>query len=258
MYHRVSFVLSASVLALSSLAIASPAHAQQQPRDGGRIGVVAISTHEYAGSDETRNIVLPVLDYTWANGWFAGVSGVGHTWSLGNGLQYGIKLNYDPGREESRSRALKGLGNLDAGAELGGFAHYALGSGFVAKTGLRFGSGVDNKGALWDVGLEYGKPLAPDWHLGAGVAATYANSDYLQSYFGVTAKQSIASGYQEYRPSSGLRDVAVRVSLTYIVSPTVALTGAVANTSLMGDAKDGPMVRKSSATSGLLALSYSF
>jgi outer membrane protein len=257
MYFRVS-ALSLSALAAASAACMGAAHAQQAPKDGGRVGLVALGGYEYQGSDETRTLVLPTLDYTWANGWFAGASGVGHTWSTANGLQYGVKLTYDPGREESRSSALKGLGNLDAGAELGGFAHYALGSGLVAKTSLRVGSGVDNKGALWDVGLEYGKPLAADWHLGAGVAATYANGDYLQSYFGVTTQQSIASGYREYRPSAGLRDVAVRVSLTYMLSPTVALTGAVANTSLMGDAKDGPMVRKTNATSGLLALSYSF
>ena len=249
--------LHLSVLAAASAALMTPVHAQKAPQDGGRVGLAAIGTYEYLGSDETRNLVLPVLEYEWANGWFAGVNGVGHQWTAGD-LQYGAKLTYDFGREESRSTALRGLGNVDPSAELGGFVRYALGGGVAAKTGLRVGAGVDNKGALWDVGLEFGQSLGADWRLGAGLTATYANSDYLQSYFGVTPKQAAASGYAVYSPSAGLRDVTAKVSLTYLFTPRVALTGAISHTSLMGDAKDAPMVRRNSAASGLLALTYAF
>ncbi len=217
------------------------AHAQQPPKDGGRVGLVALGGYEYQGSDETRTQVLPTLDYTWANGWFAGVNGVGRQWSAGDSLQYGLKLGYDMGREEGRSTALRGLGN-----------------GFAAKTSVRAGSGVDNKGALWDVGLEYGQPLGASWRLGSELVATYANADYLQSYFGVTAKQAQASGYAVYTPSAGLRDVSARVSLTYLISPQWSLTGGLRHTQLMGDAKDAPMVRKTSANTALLALGYAF
>lgn len=234
------------------------AHAQHPPKEGGRVGLAAIGGYEYQGSDETRTLVLPTLDYTWANGWFAGVNGVGRQWSAGERVQYGLKLGYDMGREEGRSTALRGLGNVDASAEIGGFVRYALGSGFAAKTSVRAGSGVDNKGALWDVGLEYGQPLGASWRLGGELTATYANADYLQSYFGVTAKQAQASSYMVYSPSAGLRDVSARVSLTYLISPQWSLTGGLRHTQLMGDAKDAPMVRKSSANTALLALGYAF
>lgn len=252
------FTLSLSALTAASAAMLGGAHAQQPPKDGGRVGLAAIGGYEYQGSDETRTLVLPTLDYTWANGWFAGVNGVGRQWSAGENLQYGLKLGYDMGREEGRSTALRGLGNVDASAEVGGFARYALGSGFAAKTSVRAGSGVDNKGALWDVGLEYGQPLGASWRLGSELTATYANADYLQSYFGVTAKQAQASGYAVYTPSAGLRDVSARVSLTYLISPQWSLTGGLRHTQLMGDAKDAPMVRKSSANTALLALGYAF
>lgn len=254
MFHRVSPL---SVLALAGAALTTQAHAQQVAQDGGRIGLAAIGTYEYSGSDETRNLVLPVIDYEWANGWFAGFNGVGRQWTTGD-LQYGARLTADFGREEGRSSALRGLGNVDPSAELGGFVRYALGGGVAAKTGLRAGSGVGNKGALWDVGLEFGRPLGADWRLGGGLTATYANSDYLQSYYGVTPAQSAASGYAVYTPSAGLRDVTAKVSLTYLFTPRVALTGVLSHTSLMGDAKDAPMVRRTSAASGLVALTYAF
>lgn len=257
MYLRVSaFTLSA--LAATATAFIGAAHAQQTPKDGGRVGLVALGGYEYQGSDETRTLVLPTLDYTWANGWFAGVNGVGRQWRSGENLQYGLKLSYDTGREEGRSTALRGLGNVDASAEVGGFARYALGNGLAAKTSLRAGSGVDSKGALWDMGLEYGQALGASWRLGSELTATYANSDYLQSYFGVTAKQAQASGYAVYTPSAGLRDVSARVSLTYLISPQWSLTGGLRHTQLLSDAKDAPMVRKTSSNTALLALNYAF
>ena len=256
MFPRVS-PLHLSLLVAASAALMTPAHAQKAAQDGGRVGLAAIGAYEYLGSDETRNLVLPVVEYEWASGWFAGINGVGRQWTTGD-LQYGAKLTYDFGREESRSTALRGLGNVDPSAELGGFVRYALGGGVAAKTGVRVGAGVDNKGALWDLGLEFSRPLGTDWRLGGGLTATYATSDYLQSYFGVTPKQALASGYAVYSPSAGLRDVTAKVSLTYLFTPRVALTGVVSHTSLMGDAKDAPMVRRTSAATGLVALTYAF
>lgn len=234
------------------------AHAQTAPRDGGRAGIAVLGGYEYLGSDEPRTLALPVLEYNWANGWFAGTQGVGRQWASGQDLQYGLKLGFDFGREESRSGALRGLGNIDPSAEWGGFVRYALGNGFAAKTSLRAGSGVDNKGVLWDLGLEYGQALGADWRLGSEVSATYADANYLQSFFGVTPRQAAASGYPVYRPASGLRDVSARISLTYILTPQWAVTGGLRHTSLMGDAKDAPMVRRTSSTTSLLALTYAF
>ena len=257
MYLRVS-AASVSVLAMAGASLFVAAHAQQAPKEGGHVGLVALGGYEYQGSDQPRTLALPTLDYSWANGWFAGVGGVGHQWRSGDNLQYGLKLGYDMGRDEASSTALRGLGNVDASAEWGGFARYALGNGFAAKTGLRVGSGVDSKGALWDIGLEYGHPLGANWRLGSELAATYANADYLQSYFGVTAKQAQTSGYAVYTPSAGVRDVSAKVSLTYLISPQWSLTGGLRHTQLLGDAKDAPMVRKASANTALLALNYAF
>lgn len=250
--------LSVCVIAFAGWVVGGVANAQQASKDGGRVGLVALGGYEYLGSDETRTQVLPSVEYSWANGWFAGINGVGRQWSSGEGLQYGVRLGVDMGREESRSSALRGLGNVDSSADLGGFVRYALAPGLAVKTGVRAGSGVGNKGALWDLGIEYGQPLGASWRLGAELTVTYANADYLQSYFGVTAQQAQASGYAVYSPTAGPRDANARIALTYLISPQWSLTGAVRHTQLLGDAKDAPMVRKSSANTALLALNYAF
>lgn len=250
--------LTMSALMLAGLFASCNAIAQNAPNDGGQIGLAAISTYEYKGSDQSSNIVAPMLEYEWSNGWFAGIRGVGHKWTFGEQLEAGVKVAYEPGREENRSAALKGLGDVDSSGQFGVFVQYALGGGFATKSNLLMDLGMSNKGLMWDLGLQFGSPIGRDWRFGAEVTATYANKDYMQSFFGVTAKQSQASGYSTYEPSAGLRDLAASVALTYIVTPTVSFKGVISNSSLKGDARNAPMVRSTSATSSLVALTYAF
>ncbi len=85
-----------------------------------------------------------------------------------------------------------------------------------------------------------------------------ANADYMQSYFGVMAGQAARSGYGSYKPRGGLRDVRANLSLTYRINPSISATAAVSAGMLSGDARDSPLVRKKSTTTGLLAVAYSF
>jgi MipA family protein len=252
--------LQLSVMALLSVALVGQAQAQKPPnKDGGRIGLAAISNYRYMGSDEPNTMAVPFFEYEWASGWFAGIqNGVGYKWTHSDKLQYGLRVGVGFGREENRSEALRGLGSIEPSAEPGGFVNYSLGAGFVAKTNLRMGAGDGGNKALWDVGLDYNQALSSNWRLGAGLTATYANSDYMQAYFGVTPQQSVASGYAVYTPSAGLRDVTFRTHLSYKLSPSWSLIGGIHTTQLMDSAKDGPMVKKTTATHALLGASYSF
>ncbi len=228
-------------------------------RDGGTAGLALIAGKRYQGSDERRTLALPVLDYQWANGWFAGVTnGVGYNFSSGGNLQYGLRLTADLGRKESRSGALRGMGDIDAAAEAGAFLNYALPMGFFLTSSLRYGAGDDNKGALLDLGAGYSRALSPQWRLGVGTALTVANAEYMQSYFGVAPAQAAPSGYKAYTPGAGIRDLRLNAALTYHFDPRLSLTAGVSTSTLGGEAKDSPLTRKSSTVSGLAALAWSF
>jgi outer membrane scaffolding protein for murein synthesis (MipA/OmpV family) len=165
-------------------------------QDGGSIAAVVLAGTQYQGSNERRTLVLPVLDYQWANGWFAGVSnGVGYNFSSSAQLQYGLRLTAALDRKENRSNALRGLGDVDAKAEGGAFFNVLSSDGYFFSSSVRYGSGTDSKGLLLDLGAGYATSLAPQWHLGVGAAVTVANAAYLQSYFGVTAAQAAGNGY---------------------------------------------------------------
>lgn len=227
--------------------------------DGGTVGLVAASAPEYLGSDERKAITLPMFSYQWANGWFAGMdNGVGYNFSKNPALQYGLRLTADLGRRSGDIAALRGMGDVDAKPELGGFATYAAAEGLALTGSVRWGSGQNSNGTVVDLGVGYSVALAAQWRLGSKLGVTLADSQHMQSYFGVDAQQAARSGYAAYRPEAGLRDARLGLSLTYLINPRTFVTAAVSGSALNDGAKNSPIARSSNANAAVLALTYAF
>ncbi len=225
----------------------------------GLIGLGVATGPRFPGSDDTRTRVLPVLAYQWANGWFAStLGGVGVNLSSAPGLQFGPRLTVDFGRKEDSDSRLRGMGNVNPAAELGGFVNLRVVDALSLQASLRAGSGEDHKGVRMDLGASYGFPLAPGLRLRLGANTTVGNQAYAQTHFGVTASQSVNSGYAVYKPKAGFQDVRASVGLNYAIAPRVMLSTTLTSTSLLGDAKGSPLVRKTNTVSGQLGLAYGF
>jgi MipA family protein len=228
-------------------------------QSGGNLAVAVISGHEYQGSDERRTLVFPGLDYQWANGWFAGTSnGVGYNFATSPDFKYGLRLTADFGRRERRSDALRGMGNIDARPEIGGFFNYYPTREIFLTSSWRYGSGDDSDGVVVDLGVGYTTEFMPTWRIGTGVATTLVNNRYMQSFFGVTPEQSSRSGYMPFSAEAGVRDVRANVALTHLFNPRTAFSLGVTVSSLQGDAADSPLTREKTATTGVLVASYAF
>lgn len=228
-------------------------------QNGGLAGAVVLADTEYPGATERRTVVLPVLDYQWANGWFAGTTnGIGYNFSDRPNLQYGVRLTADFGRKASASPALRGLGDIQARPEAGGFLNLALGEDFSLTSSLRYGSGRESKGLVVDLGAAYSTQIAARWRVGLGAGVSLANADHLQSYFGVTGEQALASGYRSYAPAAGLRSGQLSLTVSYSPTPRMSVTAGVSANTLLGDAADSPLVRRKTSASGLLAAVRAF
>ena len=259
---RISFTLVLSITSYAAVAQSFDAVrlvAAPPGKDGGYVGAVVLAGTQYQGSDERRTQVLPAIEYQWANGWFAGASnGLGYNFSEDDGLQYGVRVTADFGRRERRSAALRGLGNVDAKAEFGGFFNYKVTPEFSLTSSLRYGAGDGGKGLVIDLGAAYSASIAEQWRFGANASATLANTDYLQSYFGVTSEQATRSDYSTYRVQGGARNFRLSTSLTYLFSPRISVIAGVSATTLLGDAADSPLVRKKTNVTGLFIAAYAF
>ncbi|WP_165493205.1 MipA/OmpV family protein [Hylemonella gracilis] len=231
--------------------------------DTGQIGAAALSTPRYMGADHNRLRALPYLSYRWANGWFVdGINGVGYGGSPTPGLQMGVHVGVSPDREESDDPALRGMGNVNRGAELGGFAHQRLGSWLGGKLSLRshlrYGSGEDRQGGQAELGLGWGTRLGERSLMNLGLAANWANQGYMQTYFGVTRAQSTSSGYTEHKTDGGLRDLRLSLVVIQLFSPTTVGLLMVSQTYWQGDAADSPLVQEKRNTMAVAALMYRF
>lgn len=227
--------------------------------EGGTASLLVLQGRRYLGSDESRTLVAPGLDYKWSNGFFAGTgNGIGFDFSERSDLHYGLRITLDNGRKEKRSPALRGLGDVELRPEAGGFLTYNPAPGWTLGAALRYGAGNERDGLVMDVGTGFSVPVARQLRLGVQLTASWANANYLGDYFGVNAQQAVASGYQPYSLKAGWRDARVGLSANYILSPTWGVSLLVSRNQLLGDVKDSPIVRESASTSAGVALSYRF
>lgn len=261
----------AIVVAGLALAAAPAAHAQfgdgggdaPTTTDTGQIGAAILRTPRYMGADETRLRALPYFSYRWASGWFIdGLNGVGYAWSPEPGRRLGLHLGASPEREEDDSAALRGMGDVDREAELGGFVHQRLGNwlggSLSVRTHLRYGAGEEHRGAQAELGLGWGTRLAQRSLMNVGLSANWANQDYMQTYFGVTPAQATSSVYAEHEAHGGLRDFRLTLGFIQLLSSTTTGLLMVGQTWWQGDAADSPLVRDTRNTLILAAVTYRF
>lgn len=223
------------------------------------VGLGVANSARYVGSDQQKIRLMPVLNATWGNGWFAGFPrGIGYNFSSDPRVEYGLRLGADMGRKSSASPALTGLGNISARPELGGFWHYGFSKAVRLTTDVRYGAGRDSQGASLGLGLHYLIPVDEKQGVTLAVNTTYANSHYMQSYFGVTAAQSTSSGYVIYTPGAGIREVDLSASYRYKLARQWSLLTGLTLGQLGGTVTAAPMTRSHTHNSVYVQTNYTF
>lgn len=224
-----------------------------------RLGGVGLVRPRYLGDDAYRTRVLPSFSAYSSQGWFASVSnGIG--WNFGNGktVDYGARLTFDLGRDESDSPNLRGMGDVKVRPEIGGFFNYDLTRSLTLKTSARYGSGNDNDGLVIDTALNFGFAIVEGTFGVVGLSATYANASYMRSYFGVSPTQSLASGYSVYTPDASLRNTALNFSLFSSFTKEWSGFATVGLARLQGDARQSPIGIKPNYGTLTFGASYKF
>lgn len=229
-------------------------------RSGGFVGLGLDFSPRYQGADESKTIGVPGFEYHWANGLFAGGTKglLGFQLHSAPTLQFGVALGLDEGRMASESRYLIGMGDVAARGTLNLHANAAISDKFELSARLRVGSGNSAQGKLINLGASYGFLSASTTRMSFNVEAVFANTDYMQDYFGVSSEQAGTSGYKRYSPVSGLRDVTVGLDLQHDVSKEWMLFASLNSTTLSNIARESPLVRKANYNSAVAGIAYSF
>jgi len=215
-----------------------------------RLGAAALVVPSYEGSKNLAVRPLPLVDLSWRDTVFLDTRrGLGANLvkfgdaKAGGAFKIGPIANWRFQRNEDDDDDLKGLGDVKGGVDVGAFVQYAVGPFDLNLVGKRNVS-QSNLGGTVEFGANY--RFAPIGSLRAsiGPTATWADSDYMKSYFGVAADKVAASRLSAYAPSSGMKDVGFGASLAYPLGANWTVGGFAGYKRLLGDAADSPLVKE--------------
>lgn len=273
---------NALVLAILSLAMAAEAHAQAGsaqdsaiqgspygpdapggsegpggPGGGDQfiVGIGGMYAPRYHGSDKYQFNPLPMIDIKWRRLFANFQDGIGANLYDSEVLTVGAGLTMADGYKAKHAPA--GIGKLSMGLGGRGFVKIRQ-AGFEATLGATKVITGSTEGVLADASLAYPIMASDKLMLIPSIGTTWANRKHNNRYFGVTAAQSAASGLSEYRAGSGLLDAKAELAIVYRVTDRIGVMALGSVSSLMGDAKDSPIVQHKTRPSGIFALTYSF
>jgi outer membrane scaffolding protein for murein synthesis (MipA/OmpV family) len=220
------------------------------------IGAGVMYQPKYEGSDEMEITPLPFVSATFFDRLTIDPTGVELKAFEKGPVQFDVKVGYDFGRAEDDSDDLRGMGDVDGGVTVGGKATFSYGpADFFVSVDKTIGG---SDGLLGTVGVELMQPVNEKLLLGAGASATFADKNYMESYFGVTAAQAARSGYKAYKPGSGVKSIDLAVSATYMFNENWMVRAEQGVGFLVGDAADSPLVKRKVQPKSMLVLGYRF
>lgn len=256
----------AAALAVFGLLATSPARAETQFLLGGG----GMLMPDYPGSNDYEVLPIPALRFDWSSDGAAAPAS-GYSGQLGlvdahvafpEGVDVGVARLSTPsrhftlrlgggyrfGRDDDDNAALDGMG--DIGGQ--GLGRISIGSepanprGVGMHFGLKYETDVTNETGADTFSLYVGNKfaLSPSTTLNLTGSATWADADYMQSYFGVSGLQAARSGYGRFNAGAGIADVGLDARLNYAFTDHWLVFGSVGYSRLTGDAAESPIVDK--------------
>ena len=257
-------ILPGAVLAL----LATPTLAADQPQGnvltlGGGVDV----SPRYSGSDKSRVSAAQVVDYAMANGFFVSTTrGIGYGNSFGN-LDYNAALSYRAGRKDrdvssdsiaSGSDDLRGMGDIKGSAIVVPGLGYRVTDWLTVQLQAEVPVSERDNGEAVHFGIASPLYTSPKNALTLALTGSWGSSKYVQTYYGVNAAQSAASGFARHDAGSGLYAYSLNLDWTHKLTSRWSLLAAAGVTQLTGEAGDSPIVQRKTSPVGSLKVTYSF
>jgi outer membrane scaffolding protein for murein synthesis (MipA/OmpV family) len=214
----------------------------------------------YEGAKTDRVLVGPVLDVRYKDLAFASVGdGLGVNFLRNKNYRVGVAVGYDLGRlARDDLDHLKGLGDVSSAAVVKLFGSYVVSKSFplVLRADVRqFGGGAN--GLVGDLDAYVPLPgSSKKFVMFAGPSATFASRLHLQTLFGVSPTQALASGYPEYQAHGGLESAGFGLTATRFIRTHWLINGELAANRLFGSAADSPITQTRVARVAVLSFAY--
>ncbi|MGQ7845610.1 MipA/OmpV family protein [Granulosicoccus sp. 3-233] len=201
------------------------------------LGLATVTVPSYLGDNRHRSLVAPDITVSYKGRFFASTfDGVGYNLIRQGGWRAGPIMKYNAGRRQDGDESyfisgdetddLQGLGDIDGTAEIGGFVEYSS-EHLVSRVELRQAT-EGHDGTVGDVSVKWvGRKLLAGKSLfyGVGPELHFADSDYMNAFFGVDAQQASLSGLEAYQAGAGLLSYGIHAAVEVPLANRVSLVG---------------------------------
>ncbi|HDR2716522.1 TPA: MipA/OmpV family protein [Enterobacter roggenkampii] len=221
----------------------------------------------YSGSDKIRVSAAQVVDYSMANGFFIGTTrGIGYGNNVGN-LDYSAALSYRTGRKDkdvSSDSISSGSDELRGMGEIKGSAIVVPGLGYKVTDWLNLQLQAEvpvserENGEAVHFGLSSPLYTSPTNAVTLALTGSWGSDKYMQTYYGVNAAQSAASGFAQHDAGAGIYAWSMNLDWTRKLTSRWSVLASAGVTQLTGDAGDSPIVHRKTSPTGSLKVTYSF
>lgn len=239
-------------LICSSLAIAGAAPAFAQGQEAPRfVGVGVFATPEFDGAEDLQAVPLIVAQFELV-GVGVEINGVTAAFDVVGGDRFsaGPLANLRFGRDDEAGddAIFDQLEEIDDAFEIGVFAAYKTPlsglreGGIEARVEYKQDIGDAHEGFLITPSIGVNFAASDELQLGFGLEANYADDSYVETYFGISDVDALATGLPEYEAEAGFKDVGVSATFSYSFNPRWGLIGIASYNRLIGDAEDSPLI----------------
>jgi outer membrane scaffolding protein for murein synthesis (MipA/OmpV family) len=224
------------------------------------LGAAADTQPVYAGASAYKVQGGPVINIQYRDiAFFSTGDGLGVNFLRGDHYRVGAAIAYDLGRRERDDYAnLKGMGDISAAPVAKVFASYVLSKKFplILRLDAKQIIGGAN-GAIADAGIYMPLPgSSKKFVMFAGPSIELATHRYLQSEYGVTPAQSLATGHPVFDPHAGMVSVGVGFSATRFITDHWLLNIDAALNKLKGSPDVSPLTEASTQRELALSIAY--
>ena len=232
---------SSNIIWLCLLALiwtASPIAAAQHTA-----GLGAGYAPDYEGSEDYQGVPMVMLRGHYDSGRFFALVGTNLKVNLLADKTYslGPVLNYRMGRDDVDNNQVDDMRDIDDALEAGVFGGVKVDNWLF---GLELLADVtdEHDGMTIQADAGYQWKVSKELMITPGIFTTWADDDYMDTYFGVNSKNRGSSTLPDYEADSGIKDFGAKVVANYTPWEKWGIMGIFTYKTLLNDAEDSPIV----------------
>ncbi|WP_137279431.1 MipA/OmpV family protein [Pseudomonas rhizoryzae] len=228
------------------------------------LGLVAGVVSRYLGSADYRPQLLPLVAVQRGLFFADTTRGLGLQWLSAGGLTLSGALNYDFGRDDRDNASRPGADRLRGLGEVGGASVLDLNLSQALAPWLSLNAEGEwrlagaQRGTRYRLGLEAIGLHTDRDTLALDLDAHAGDQRFNQTYFGVDAAQSAASGFAQARPDAGIYAYSLALNWLHSFDPHWSSVATLTTTDYGDQVRDSPLLQRATATTAQFALTYSF